>query len=69
MSEEVNTGGIRSIKYKRGETFELDEARKRDIDKGYMLAEERKKKAKIRNIVLVVILILVLLGLGIWFLI
>ena len=66
MGEEVNTGGITSIKHEKGEKFELDKDREKGIEDAYVRAKERKRKERLFWVIGIIFLILVI-GIGAFF--
>lgn len=56
--EEINTGGLKKIKYEKDYEPELDDERTRQIEEGYKKAEKRKRKQKIFWIIVAIAIIL-----------
>ncbi len=66
MAESVQTGGMMSFRHPRRSEFKLDEGEKREIERAYEAADERKRKQKRNRWVLILIIVLLVVVLGIW---
>ena len=64
MAEEVETGGLMRFRYS-GEQTKLSEDKKKEIERAYQEADERKRREKQQKILFLILGILVLVTIGI----
>ena len=61
MAEKVQTGGTKTFAYDKSSQSELNEKEKREIEKAYQKADERKAREKRNKIIVIVTVILLVL--------
>ena len=62
MVEKVQTGGTKTFDYRKSSQSGLDERERREIEKAYQKADERKRREKRNKIILIIIAILITLA-------
>ncbi|MBS3088736.1 hypothetical protein J4402_03055 [Candidatus Pacearchaeota archaeon] len=61
MVEKVQTGGTKTFDYNKSSQSKLDERERKEIEKAYQKADERKRREKRNKIILIVSILLLLL--------